>query len=120
MKVDGINPIDITNNLDRKKVNEDQAFNNILKKAYSDGDKEKLKEACKEFEGILMKMMYSQMKKTIPEKGLLEKSAAREIFEDMLDEEIMNNAKDRGIGVAEILYKQLSMNLDRMYTTKDE
>jgi len=120
MKIEGINSIDITNSMDRKKVGEDQAFEDVLRKAYSEGDKEKLKAACKEFEGLLMQMMYKQMRKTVPESSLFEKSPAREIFEDMLDEEIINNAKDRGIGIADILYKQLSMNLDNIYTIKNE
>ena len=55
------------------------------------------------------------MKKTVPEGGLFEKNIAREIFEEMLDEELMSDATQRGIGVAEVLYKQLSLNLDNMY-----
>ena len=64
--------------------------------------------------------MYKQMRKTVPEGGLFEKSPAREIFEDMLDEEIINNAKERGIGIADILYRQLSINLDNIYTVRNE
>ncbi len=120
MKVEGINSIEITNSIDRKKINEDQAFEDVLRKAYSEGDKEKLRGACSEFEGLILKMMYSQMKKTVPEGGLFEKSPGRGIFEDMLDDEIISNAKDRGIGIAEILYKQLSLNMDNIYTIKDE
>jgi len=120
MKIEGISSIDITNSIDRKKVGEDQAFEAVLRKAYSDGDKEKLKEACKDFEGLLLQMMFKQMRKTVHESGLLEKSPGREIFEDMLDEEIINKAKDRGIGIADILYRQLSLNMDKIYTVKNE
>jgi flagellar protein FlgJ len=120
MKVEGISTVDLTNSIDRKRIGEDQAFEAVLRKAYSDGDKEKLKAACKEFEGLLMQIMYRQMKKTVPDGGLFEKSAGTRIFEEMLDEEIIDNAKDRGIGIAEMMYNQLSLSLDKIYTTKDE
>ena len=65
-------------------------------------------------------MMYKQMKKTVPKSDLFEQSAGREIFEEMLDEELMDDATQRGVGVAEVLYKQLSLNLDNMYEISDE
>lgn len=120
MKVEGIGSVDISNSLSKKQINEDQNFEAVLRKAYSDGDKEKLKEACKEFEGLLMQMMYRQMKKTVPDGGLLTESPGRKIFEDMLDEEIISKAADKGIGIADVLYKQLSVNLDNIYTVNDE
>ena len=60
------------------------------------------------------------MKKTVPKSDLFEQNAGREIFEEMLDEELMDDATQRGVGVAEVLYKQLSLNLDNMYEISDE
>ena len=57
MKIEGISSVDITNSIERKKVSEDQAFEAVLRKAYSEGDKEKLKEACRDFEGLLLQML---------------------------------------------------------------
>ncbi|NLM09669.1 MAG: flagellar biosynthesis protein FlgJ [Clostridiaceae bacterium] len=115
MKIDGIGISSIQNSINAKQVGEEQAFEEVLKKAYTDGDKERLMEACRDFEGILMGIMFKQMKKTVPESKFLPKSYAREIFEDMLDEELINNAKRKGVGIADILYRQLSANLDNMY-----
>ncbi len=120
MKIEGMGAVDMTNGINRKQASEDQAFEEILKKAYSEGDKEKLQEVCKEFEGLFLQTMYKQMKKTVPESDFLPKSTGREIFEDMLDEEMMNNAKERGVGMADILYRQLSRNMDTMYTVQNE
>ncbi len=120
MKIDGIGINDIANTINKRQINEDQSFEDILEKAYSDGDREKLKEACKSFEGIFMQIMYKQMKKTVPESDLLTKSTGREIFEDMLDDELINSAKERGIGLADILYRQLSLNMDNLYTVSYE
>lgn len=120
MQINGIGTSNITNSVDKKRVNEDQAFEDTLRKAFSDGDKEKLKEACKEFEGLLLQMMFSQMKKTIPESDLLPKSTGQEIFEDMLDEEIVKKAADRGVGLGDMLYRQLSINMDNTYLVDDK
>ena len=57
-----------------------------------------------------LRMMYKQMRATVPESGLFgKKSNAIKIFEDMRDTELMNAAaKSGGIGLADMMYKQLS------------
>ncbi|NLX77650.1 MAG: flagellar biosynthesis protein FlgJ [Clostridiaceae bacterium] len=115
MKIESIGASNIQNGINAKQVSEEKAFEEVLKKAYNDGDKERLMEACRDFEGILLGIMFKQMKKTIPESKFMPKSYAREIFEDMLDEELVNKSKGTGIGIAEILYRQLSTNLDNIY-----
>ncbi|AGC67120.1 flagellar protein FlgJ [Thermoclostridium stercorarium subsp. stercorarium DSM 8532] len=118
MKIDGIGALNVENTITYKQVSDEKSFEEVLKKAYTDGDKEKLREACREFEGILMGILFKQMKKTIPESSFVQKSYAREIFEEMLDEELINNASGR-LGIADMLYKQLSANLDRIYKVSD-
>ena len=70
----------------------------------------KLREACEGFEAMFLSMMYKQMRATVPESGLFgKKSNAIKIFEDMRDTELMNAAaKSGGIGLADMMYKQLS------------
>lgn len=119
MKISGIGPADITNSINRRQIQQDQAFEDVLKEAYSSGDKEKLKQVCKEFEGLLLQMMYRQMKRTVPESELMPASSGREIFQDMLDEEVVHNATQRGVGLSEVLYRQLSMNMDKTYLIND-
>lgn len=120
MKIDGIGSADITNSINQRQIQQDQAFEDVLKKAYSSGDKEELKQVCREFEGLMLQMMYKQMKRTVPESELLPASSGREIFQDMLDEELINNATQRGIGLSDVLYRQLSMNMDTTYLINDE
>ena len=71
-------------------------------------DDEALKEACQEFESIFLNIMFKEMKKTVPESGLIEKGAGTKIFEDMYIEELSNKiAKDdEGLGIGKILYEQ--------------
>lgn len=71
-------------------------------------DKE-LKEACKGFEGMFLGMMYKQMRATVPENTLFGESNGQKIFRDMYDQQLMDNiAEGGGIGLADMLYKQLS------------
>lgn len=88
---------------------EQDEFQNILETAIAEKDDEGLKEACREFEGYFVKQMYSVMKSTLQETTLTEKSHGREIFEDMLDDEYAKEiSTGRGIGIADMLYRQLS------------
>ncbi len=76
-----------------------------------DIDDEKLMEACETFESYFLQVMYKSMRKTVDSSGsFLSKSHAEEIFQDMLDEENSKRAAEsgNGIGLAQMLYKQLS------------
>ena len=70
----------------------------------------KLREACEGFEAMFLSMMYKQLRATVPESDLFgKKSNAIKIFEDMRDTELMNQAaKSGGIGLADMMMKQLS------------
>lgn len=90
-----------------------QSFQSVLEKAVADKDAAELREACVEFEGYFIQMMYKEMRKTVhSENGPLPKSNAEQIFQEMLDEEYSKaSAKSGGIGLADMMYKQLSRNL---------
>ncbi|SFH69421.1 flagellar protein FlgJ [Tindallia magadiensis] len=76
-------------------------------------EKERLMAACREFESIFLHMMIRQMRDTVPDNSLIEKSHAREIFEDLHDEELAKNmAKGQGIGLAQQMYQQLSRHVE--------
>lgn len=77
----------------------------------ADAQAKKLREACEGFEAMFLSMMYKQMRATVPEGGLFgKKSNALEIFEDMRDTEMMNAAaKSGGIGIADMMYQQLTI-----------
>lgn len=82
---------------------------NKAKNTKAPEDPQKLMEVCKEFESIFLNMMLQQMRKTVPDGGLVEKSYARDLYESLQDEEVAKEmAKGGGIGLAQELYKQLS------------
>ena len=90
----------------------DESFAQKLEQAFSSSDEKALKTACQEFESIMLNMMYKQMKATIIQSNLVEKDVGSDIYESMLDENLMEAASKTGsFGLAESLYKQLSKNL---------
>lgn len=78
-------------------------------KAPKAGDQQALKEACKEFETILLEQMLNSMRKTINKSGLMQGGMAEDIFEDMLYEKYARKMSDSAnLGLADMLYRQLS------------
>ena len=71
-------------------------------------DDEKLMEVCQEFESIFTYMMLKEMKKTVPDNGIIEKSQGTLMFEEMHLEELSKDmAKgNNGTGLARMLYDQ--------------
>lgn len=101
----------------KKSKVETDSFEQYLQKAYNDGDKEKLKKACDDFEGIFLNMMFKEMRNTVQKSELLPTDTGNDIFQGMLDEELMNNAAKKGrVGLSNMLYKQLSTQMNRAYT----
>lgn len=106
----------LTNSQAQVETNKDAGFKTELEKAFSAKDKEKLKKACKDFEAMMLNMMFKQMRSTVSKSDLVENSMARENFESMLDDELTKKASEgRGIGLSAALYKSLSKSMDNTY-----
>lgn len=87
----------------------DNSFEKYLENAVNNGDDKQLKKVCKEFEGIFLNMMYKQMRASVPKSELIPGDIGTDMFESMLDEQLMEEAaRGKGLGLAEVLYKQLS------------
>lgn len=72
-------------------------------------DSKALLDVCKQFEAIFVNMMLKQMRATVTDGGLTEKSQGREIFQSMYDDALSEEiSKEQGIGLAQQLYRQLS------------
>jgi len=100
----------------KDKVSDDN-FQQYLEKAYSQGDQDKLKKACDDFESIFMNMMFKEMRATVQKAELTPSDSGRDVYEGMLDEELMNNAsKSGGVGLSKMLFKQLSTQMKEAYT----
>lgn len=79
-------------------------LNNILEKS----DDKELKKVCRDFEGVLLQMMYKEMRATVPKSGLIKEDYGKNVYESMLDEKIVDSAVNSGgIGLGDALYKLL-------------
>ena len=95
----------------KKNESEQQDFSATLEEAIASEDKKKLKEACEQVETYMLTTIFKQMKSST-ELGerLIEKGDYEEMFEDqMIDEQCKNMVKAGGIGLADMMYKQMAM-----------
>lgn len=67
-----------------------------------------LKKAIQGFEAFFLGQILKDMRKTVPEGGLFGNSPEEGMMRDLLDEEWATQlAQGRGIGLAQVLYRQL-------------
>jgi peptidoglycan hydrolase FlgJ len=68
-----------------------------------------LEKSCRDFEAIFVNLMLQQMRQTVPQDGLLDGGRAEEIYTSMMDDEVAKAVtQQRGMGLASMLYRQLS------------
>ena len=86
-----------------------RAENMVSKNAKSPEEDKKLREACREMESVFLNIMLGKMRDTVPERTLFKKSSGEKMMQSMLDIELTRQmAQGGGIGLGELLYKQLS------------
>jgi murein DD-endopeptidase MepM/ murein hydrolase activator NlpD len=77
-----------------------------------DGEAE-LREACKGFESIFLKKLWKEMRDSVPNEGYLH-SKHEEFYLSMFDQQLAENLADAGgIGLGDMLYRQLKQQADR-------
>lgn len=76
-------------------------------------EEKKLQEACTQFETLFLQQMLSQMRKSIPKSDIFGGGGSEEeMFMGMLDEERAKAwASEGGIGLADLLFRQMKNNL---------
>jgi Rod binding protein len=79
------------------------------------GAQQKLRKACNDFEAVFMSKMWEEMRATIPKSGFMH-SPQEDMYRSMFDRDFSEKlAADGGIGLGDMLYKQLK---DKLKTTK--
>ncbi len=83
-----------------------------LKKSSQAADtlkEKKLRRACGDFEALILKQMISSMRDSIPQSGLLGGGYADKMYQSMRDDQLSREmAGGQGMGLGEVLYRQLS------------
>lgn len=82
---------------------------NNLKQAARENSPEAIKGVAKQFEAIFMNMMLKSMREATPQDSLVDNDQSR-TFISMLDQQLTSNLSSKGLGLADILAKQLSPN----------
>ncbi|MGN6702269.1 MAG: flagellar assembly peptidoglycan hydrolase FlgJ [Burkholderiaceae bacterium] len=68
---------------------------------------EALKATAKQFEGLFMNMVMKSMRDATPQDGVFDSQQSR-MFTSMLDQQISQSMAERGVGLADVLIRQLS------------
>jgi peptidoglycan hydrolase FlgJ len=66
-----------------------------------------LKATAQQFESVFMNMMLKSMRDATPQDGMFDNEQTK-MFTGMLDQQLVQNMSSRGIGLADIMVKQLS------------
>lgn len=66
-----------------------------------------VKETARQFEALLMNVMLKSMRETVAQDGLFDSEQTR-TFTSMLDQQLSQSMAKRGIGIAEVLARQLT------------
>lgn len=74
-------------------------------------DEQKLKETSQEFEAVFISLMLSQMRNNVMKSDLFGKGQEEGVWNSMMDQELAKTwAKNDGVGLANLLFQQLSQN----------
>lgn len=98
----------IINNADLSgKVAFDANSLNGLKQAAKENSPEAIKGVAKQFEAIFMNMMLKSMRDATPQDNPFDNEQSR-TFTTMLDQQLSSNLASKGLGLADVLARQLS------------
>ena len=68
----------------------------------------RLARTCAEFEALFIQQLFKQMRAAVPRSDLLGGGQAETLYTEMIDGELARSmAAGRGIGLADVLYRQL-------------
>ena len=100
---------------------EADSFESKLRSAMSTQNEAELKDACVQFEELMLGILYKSMKSTIQRSELVPEAPGREIYEQWQDDALMKKVAGRGtFGLADMMYKQLIKRMQNAYELTGE
>ncbi|NUU00196.1 flagellar assembly peptidoglycan hydrolase FlgJ [Herbaspirillum robiniae] len=104
-----INPSNPTENL----AVDANGLNGLREAARQNGNSpEAIKGAAKQFEALFLNMMMKSMRDATPQNGPFDNEQTK-MFTSMLDQQMSQNLAQKGIGLADVLTRQLSASLPK-------
>jgi flagellar protein FlgJ len=92
---------------------------NGLKNAAKENSPEAIKGVAKQFEAIFMNMMLKSMREASPQDNPFDNEQSR-TFTSMLDQQLSSNLASKGLGLADVLTKQLSKGNNPVTDTMEQ
>jgi peptidoglycan hydrolase FlgJ len=83
-----------------------------LRQSARQNSPEALKAAAKQFEALFMNMMLKSMRQATPQDGMFDSEQSR-MYTSMLDQQLSQNLASRGVGLADVLIRQLSSTVEK-------
>ena len=80
-----------------------------LRQSARENSPDAIKAVAKQFEGMFMNMIMKSMRDATPKEGLFDSEQGK-MFSSMLDQQLSQNMAKRGVGLADMLIRQLSNN----------
>jgi flagellar protein FlgJ len=71
---------------------------------------------AKQFEAIFLRMLLREMRSTVEKNALFGTSRALETFESMQDEQYAERLSSQGMGLGDMVYRQLAAAVERQQT----
>ena len=100
---------------------ESDSFESKLRSAMTNNNETELKDACRQFEELMLGILYKSMKATIHRSELFPESPGRDIYEQWQDDALMKKIAERGtFGLADMMYTQLSKRMQNAYELIEE
>ncbi len=81
---------------------------NQLKLEAKHSSPEALKQAAQQFEAVFMNMLMKSMREATPQEGMFDSEQTR-MYTSMLDQQLTQRMASRGIGLADVMVRQLSI-----------
>ena len=81
---------------------------NQLKLDAKQSSPEALKQAAQQFEAVFMNMLMKSMRDATPQEGMFDSEQTR-MYTSMLDQQLTQRMASRGIGLADVMVRQLSI-----------
>lgn len=85
-----------------------QSLDSLRAQAKQSPDKA-LRSAAQQFESVFLNMMLKSMREATPQDGMFDNEQTK-LFTGMLDQQLAQSMASRGVGLADIMVKQLSRN----------
>jgi flagellar protein FlgJ len=109
-----VNPLNSSANLaiDTKSVD-------ALRQSARQNSPDALKETARQFEALFMNMVMKSMRDATPQEGLLDSQQSK-IYTSMLDQQFSQNMAGKGLGLADVLVRQLSGSIGNQDQTPEQ